>query len=52
MSVFNQLEKDLDNTLEGLYDEFEILKIDSRNKDYRKFLKKLQGIKLQMEGMR
>jgi len=51
MSVFVQLENDLDSTLEELRFEFEQLKMDSRSKDYRKFLRKLQGIQEQMRGL-
>ena len=48
MSVFNQLDAELEQTLDGLRIEFELLSADGRSKDYRKFLKKLQNIQERM----
>ncbi len=51
MNVFMQLETDLDETIKGLVFEFEQLKVDSRTKDYRKYLKKLKTVQGQMKGL-
>lgn len=49
MSIFMQLENDLEETMKGIAFEFEQLKVDSRTKDYRKYLKKLKNIQGQMK---
>lgn len=51
MSVFGQLEEELETTVTMIQFEFEQLKADSRTKDYRKYLKKLRNIQGQMERL-
>lgn len=51
MSIFKQLEEELEKTINSIRTEFELLEADNRGKDYRKFLKKLQNIQSRMEDL-
>lgn len=51
MSVFKQLETELQETLDNIKNEFELLEANGRSKDYRKFLKKLKNIQDRMSGL-
>ncbi|WP_406533393.1 hypothetical protein [Methanobrevibacter sp.] len=51
MSVFKQLEDELEQTLDGIRMEFELLQANDRSKDYRKFLKKLKNIQGKMVNL-
>lgn len=51
MSIFKQLEEELEKTIDNLRIEFELLEADNRGKDYRKFLKKLQNIQTRMADL-
>lgn len=51
MSIFKQLEEELEKTIDNLRIEFELLEADNRGKDYRKFLKKLQNIQTRMANL-
>lgn len=51
MTIFNQLEEELEKTIEDIRLEFELLQANDRSKDYRKFLKKLKNIQTRMSGL-
>lgn len=51
MSIFKQLEGELEETINNLKMEFELLEANGRTKDYRKFLKKVQNIQSRMANL-